>query len=693
MRILVRAALLSTALLLVLPSVADAARLRTVTREQSVSPGTHVLRGGAPGPFTLAGVSWRGSGAVSFRTRSLAGRWSAWRPAAPEPGDLPDAAAGGWRVGNPWWTGPSDRIEHRVRGAVRRLRSTFVWSEVPAIPLRTLTLADAPAIVLRSAWAGSPDRLRRGKPRYADALRFAIVHHTAGSGSYTRTQAPAVVRAVAAYHVLSNGWDDVGYNFLVDRFGTVYEGRYGGMERNVVGAHAQGFNAGSVGIALMGTYSSAGPTKAARDSLARLLAWRLDLAHVDPLSMVNVASGGNPRYREGVPVLLRAVSGHRDTHFTSCPGRQLYALLPGIAQAVAATGLPKLYAPAVHGAPGGIVRFTARMSGALPWTVTVTDEAGGIVALGSGTGPVIDWTWDARAAAPGRYVWAIDGGPTVRPATGSFTGGAAGVTLTATARPTTISPDGDGRADATAIAYRLGRIATVSVVVLDATGVVVATLASGPQAAGAYTLSWAADGLADGTYSVLLSAQAGGRTATATLTVMVNRTLSGLSVSPAFFSPNGDGRRDTLSLAFTLAVPADASVEARRRGSPPLPIAVSARPAGRHSLLWNGEAAPGAPVLDGSYALVVRATNAIGSVAQSASVVLDTVAPSLRLVSRNPLRVRVTEPGMLRLTLDGAPAEVRVAKAGVVRLSIAGSRVAALAEDRAGNRSTSLRLR
>ena len=112
-----------------------------------------------------------------------------------------------------------------------------------------------PAIVTRSAWRAS-ESIRRGAPRYASALRFAVVHHSAGSNSYTKAQSPAVVRAIQLYHVRGNGWDDVGYNFLVDRYGQVFEGRFGGIERNVIGAHAQGFNTGSVGVALLGNYDS-----------------------------------------------------------------------------------------------------------------------------------------------------------------------------------------------------------------------------------------------------------------------------------------------------------------------------------------------------------------------------------------------------------------------------------------------------
>ena len=260
--------------------------------------------------------------------------------AAPEAEDQPDvgtderARLASWRLGNPWWVGPSDRIEYRLRGKVTRLRAYFVWSPPAGVPARTLQKAGSPAIVPRSGW-NADEKIRRSTPAFASAIRLAVVHHTAGANGYTAAQSPSIVRAIELYHVKGNGWNDIGYNFLVDRFGTVFEGRFGGIERNVVGAHAEGFNTGSVGVAVMGEYSSLAVSAKARDSLAKLLAWRLDLAHVDPASTLSFISGGNARFPAGLPVFLRTVSGHRDTGFTDCPGTALYNLLTTIAGEVA----------------------------------------------------------------------------------------------------------------------------------------------------------------------------------------------------------------------------------------------------------------------------------------------------------------------------------------------------------------------
>src|SRR4029077_7283984 len=228
-----------------------------------------------------------------------------------------------------------------------------------------------------------------------------------------------MVRGKEIYQAKGNGEKDIGYNFPVDKYGQVFEGRYGGIDKPVIGAHAEGFNTGSVGVAMLGTYGSGAPPAVARTALANLLAWRLDIAHVDPKSTLTWVSGGNARFASGVPVFIRAVSGHRDTGFTTCPGAALYAQLDAIARQAASDGLPKLYAPSVSGGIGGQVRFRARLSQALPWTVTVADASGAVVATVTGTSQDIDWTWNAATTAPGSYSWTIGAGDTVLPASGT----------------------------------------------------------------------------------------------------------------------------------------------------------------------------------------------------------------------------------------------------------------------------------
>src|SRR3954464_3076685 len=387
--------------------------------------------------FQLVGLHWRGTGVVRYRTRNLAGRWSPWLTSSDEDA-LPDrgsrggragrggaagggrggGAMGGWRRGEPQWTGASDAIQYRAVGRVSAVRAFLVRS--PRLPAggKRLDLAAAPPILTRADWHAD-ESIRRAGPYYADGVHLAIVHHTAGSNSYSKAQSASIVRAIELYHVQGNGWNDIGYNFLVDKYGQVFEGRYGGVTRPVVGAHAQGFNSGSAGIAVIGDYGSTAISPAARAALVSLIAWRLDLAHVDPLSQVVRVSSGNPRYPAGTALTLNAISAHRDVYPTSCPGASLYAQLPSLRTEVSKTGLPKLYAPAVVGAPGGPIRFTARLSSPVAWTVTVRDEAGATVVSGTGTGTKVDWTWDASAATLQHYAWSITA-KQMRPATGSI---------------------------------------------------------------------------------------------------------------------------------------------------------------------------------------------------------------------------------------------------------------------------------
>src|SRR5712691_3233163 len=229
--------------------------------------------------FDIVGLHWQGNGSVEFRTRSIAGAWSAWRPAAPEAEDGPDhPVQPGWRIGNPYWTGASNAIAYRFRGAVTRLRAYFVWSPVDALPPRTLSIAGSPQIIPRLSW-GADESIRRAPPRYAAAVQYALVHHTAGTNNYSPSQSTAIIRGIEIYHVKGNGWNDIGYNFLVEKYGQIFEGRYGGVDKNVIGAHAEGFNTGSTGVAVIGTYDNAAPPVVAQNALANLLAWRLDIAH------------------------------------------------------------------------------------------------------------------------------------------------------------------------------------------------------------------------------------------------------------------------------------------------------------------------------------------------------------------------------------------------------------------------------
>ena len=622
-----RALLLAALLALVAPAVASAANGATIMARDLPVGGARTTAGAtAPSVFDLVGFHWQGAGTVLFRTHALTGRWSSWRPVAPEAEDLPDPGSRegrlrrGWRLGSPYWVGASDRVAYRVVGDVRRLRAWYVWSPVERTPLRTTAMTGTPKIVLRRAW-GANEEITRGAPRYARAVSFAVVHHTAGSNAYTRSQSAAIVRGIELYHVRGNGWNDIGYNFLVDKYGQVFAGRAGGIERNVIGAHAQGFNTGSTGIAVIGNYSAARISAAAMQALVGLLTWRLDVAHVDPLSTLSWRSGGNPRYPAGRAVTLRAISGHRDTGPTSCPGAALYSKLPGIARQVAATGLPKLYAPQALGGLGGQIRFTARLSTPAAWTVTVKGASGAVVARGRGTGTAVSWTWNAARTTSGSYTWTIEAGPQARPASGTIGKApppppppASSPILTGlVVTPPVVSPDGDGIDDAPAASYTLTARASVTATVLDATGTAVATpFAAQLQGARRQTFTYPADGLADGSYTLVVSAAGeDGRAGRLTAPFAVDRTLTGLALSTSTLTPNGDGVDDSLGLSFTLASPANVVVQIEQAGAVVAPVATESLPAGAAQLTWDGTT-PSGPAPAGTYDAVVLVDGPFG---------------------------------------------------------------------------------
>jgi hypothetical protein len=451
------------------------------------------------------------------------------------------------------------------------------------------------------------------------------------------------------------------------------------VERNVVGAHAEGFNTGSVGVALLGTYGDTQPTAKALDAIAALLAWRLDVGHVDPLSRLSWTSGGNSRFPSGTPVPLAAIAAHRDTGPTTCPGNALYGQLSALARKAAAIGLPKLYDPVVTGSTGGLVRFTSRLSSPRPWTVRVTDVAGATVASGTGEGANVDWTWDATFAAPTGYTYAIEAGADVRPATGTIGQATTALTMTsAQAKPATFTPNGDSRADSTVISYTLSLASTVTATLRDTSGATLATLFVEQKKAGPQSFRFTATGVADGRYSVVLNARSpSGREANAVVPIVVDRTLAAFAVSPAVYSPNGDRRLDQLAFRFTLTVPAHVKLSIAGGDL----VYESDLGAGPQEVRWDGRLG------DGRHAAVLEATGPFGIRSQTARFVADTRKPVLVLLSKTQRRFSVNEKVTVTGTVGGAAVRAVV---GPGRFSLAGGRgrIAVTAWDTAGNRTT-----
>nr|BFD85237.1 hypothetical protein StreXyl84_46380 [Streptomyces sp. Xyl84] len=204
----------------------------------------------------------------------------------------------------------------------------------PAAPAHQ---APRPRIMPRSVWLDATARHVQPPPRYDDKVVAVFVHHTDSPNGYACADSPSIIRHLYAGQTGARKWDDIGYNFLVDRCGTIYEGRAGGVERAVTGAHTQGFNHRTAGVAAIGTFTAGTPVpRALTDAIAALAAWKLGLAGVDPRGSVTLVSSNKlARYAAGTAALLPALAGHTDGFRTNCPGAALTVRLPAIRETAA----------------------------------------------------------------------------------------------------------------------------------------------------------------------------------------------------------------------------------------------------------------------------------------------------------------------------------------------------------------------
>ena len=222
--------------------------------------------------FSMLGVTWRGAPTtVLVRTRARGTRtWSGWTRLHPLV-DGPDLGSGEGdptlRATEPTWVGAADGLHVRVVGEdARGLRLSLIEpAPTTAPPGPRAGPSPARHGPPRRPWpSGAADRgcarrcatvrtwgadesLRDGSPSYNDTIKQVHIHHTVNSNDYRRTEVAGLIRGMYRYHTQTLGWSDIGYNFLVDRFGRIWEGRYGGAGRAVRGAHTLGFNHASTG--------------------------------------------------------------------------------------------------------------------------------------------------------------------------------------------------------------------------------------------------------------------------------------------------------------------------------------------------------------------------------------------------------------------------------------------------------------
>jgi N-acetylmuramoyl-L-alanine amidase len=310
--------------------------------------------------FNLVGLRWRGTDAVALtaRVHEATGDWTRWVHVPVDPDHGPDPTSRerrkGWTASDPLWAGEADRVQYRIAaaGAVKDLTLHFVNSKGTATALDRLRSSvrhavanvvgglarlvgvgahaqtTQPEIVTRAQWGADACR-PRATPEYGE-VKLAFIHHTVTATDYGPQDSASMVLAVCRYHRNSNGWNDIGYQFVVDRYGKIFEGRAGGIDQAVVGAQAQGYNTQSTGIANLGTFSTVGQTEAGLRALAKLISWKFAVHGVPPTGTATVRSAGGAlnRYPAGTDVVLNRISGHRDGDNTSCPGDGLYAQLP-----------------------------------------------------------------------------------------------------------------------------------------------------------------------------------------------------------------------------------------------------------------------------------------------------------------------------------------------------------------------------
>ena len=335
---------LSAALLCVFLPVSSAfAAARTADFERK-APDRAAARIVAPRPFNLVGLNWRGDASpdVHMRARRHSG-WTRWR-------EVGVHGAGG---SDPVWVGRARVVQYRLSRRVPGLRLHFVSVGRPRVRARASQTVDTPfPYVTREQW-GADQCPPRAAPDHGE-VKAVAVHHTVSLNNYTPEEAPQIVLAICRYHRNSNGWNDIGYNALVDRFGTIYEGRAGGLlDQAVVGAHAQGFNSQTAGVANIGDYSSDGRKRRGAVGHGDLHPLEVGV-HGQPLSgPVTLTSGGGPesRYAAGTKVTVDRVLGHRDLGKTACPGDGLYDQLDQI-RSLVTSGTP-------------FATFSARVSAAL----------------------------------------------------------------------------------------------------------------------------------------------------------------------------------------------------------------------------------------------------------------------------------------------------------------------------------------
>lgn len=255
------------------------------------------------------------------------------------------------------------------------------------VPQEMTSGVPQPRIISRRGW-GAKESWATREPVYQKPTTF-VIHHTVTPNN---PEDPAyIVRAIFQYHAISRGWGDIGYNFLIDRQGNIYEGRKGGD--GVVGIHAGDYNYGSIGIALLGDYRSAKMTSAMKEALVSLMAWEADRFGIHPLESSHFVRRVFPN-----------IVGHRDLWTTICPGDNIYRVLPEVRQLTwqrLLSANPRI--AIVSPAAGDVVSGTATIRVFSPSPTTSATRLFLDGALKEEDGSSLSWTWNTRQFNEGSH--------------------------------------------------------------------------------------------------------------------------------------------------------------------------------------------------------------------------------------------------------------------------------------------------
>jgi hypothetical protein len=299
----------------------------------------------APHRFDLVGVA-REMRSVEIRAREDGGSWSEWveqedgTPIYVDGADQAQVRAPFKPRGRLHFvnvSGTSGSLADRLLVSARRaINSAFI--SVASTPVAE-ALAPKPTVVGRAGWGadlpvgGCPPR---GPAEYG-AVQAAVIHHTVNANDYAPEEAASIVLGICRFHVFGNRWNDIGYNALVDRYGTLYEGRAGGLKRPVVGAHTAGFNSQTTSIASIGEHTAEIPTPESQRSIIQFRAWKMGVSRAYPVTTaVPLTSGGGSgnRFPSGSIATVPRITGHTILNSTACPGAQMVPLLGQLQAAV-----------------------------------------------------------------------------------------------------------------------------------------------------------------------------------------------------------------------------------------------------------------------------------------------------------------------------------------------------------------------